>query len=459
MDTESGESYYKMSLKSLIKSITPAFALSAYHLSLAFLAALWYRFPSEAMVVIGVTGTKGKSSATLMLSRILEEAGVKVAVSSSLMFKINENEWLNPFHMTMAGRFKLQRFLYQAKAAGCQYAIIETTSEGIRQYRHKFINFDVAIFTNLSPEHIEAHGGFENYKKAKGQLFAVLAKSKKKNIGGKIIEKISVINLDDENSEYYKNFHADKKYGFSAKGACPLPAGKENIIYFNAHDLKSDTSGIQFTVDGTVFTMPILGEFNIQNALCAAVAAKSLGVDFSVSRSALKKIEEIAGRMKFVNIGQKFTAIIDLAHTPSSFSAVFQAARMLKKNNGRIIAVFGSAGGGRDKWKRPELGKIAARCADYIILTNEDPYGENPGAICAAIEDGVKAAGFVGTLETIYDRRRAIERVVNIARWNDLVLFLGKGTEQTMVLNDETIPWDEQAEIVVAIKNMLYDRK
>lgn len=448
-----------MSPKSLIKSITPAFALSAYHLSLAFLAAFWYRFPSEAMMVIGVTGTKGKSSATLMLSRILEEAGLKVAVSSSLMFKINENEWLNPFHMTMAGRFKLQEFLYNAKRAGCRYAIIETTSEGIKQHRHRFINFDVAIFTNLSPEHIEAHGGFENYKKAKGRLFAALEKSRKKNIGGKAIDKISVLNLDDENAGYYKNFHADKKYGFSAKGACLPPSEKENIICFNAHDLKSDTSGIQFTVDDTIFTMPVLGEFNIQNALCAAVAAKSLGVDFSVSRVALKKIEEIAGRMKFVNIGQKFTAVIDLAHTPSSFSVVFEAARMLKKNNGRIISVFGSAGGGRDKWKRPELGKIAARFSDYIILTNEDPYDENPGAICTAIEDGVKAAGFAGTLETVYDRRRAINRAVNIARWNDLVLFLGKGTEQTMVLNDESIPWDEQAEVVVAIKNMLYDRK
>lgn len=445
-------------VKSLVKSITPDFALSLYHLSLAFLAALWYDFPSESMVVIGVTGTKGKSSATLMLSRILEEAGVKVAVSSSLMFKINENEWLNPYHMTMSGRFKLQQFLYQAKIAGCQYAIIETTSEGIKQYRHKFINFDVAVFTNLTPEHIEAHGGFENYKKAKGKLFAVLGKSKKKNIGGKLIEKISVFNLDDENAEYFKGFPADKKYGFSVKEAC-ASSKNEGVICFNAPELKSDPSGIQFTVDRTVFDMPLIGEFNIYNALCATVAAKSLGVDFSVSRSALKKINEIAGRMNFVNMGQKFTAIIDLAHTPSSFSAVFQSATMLKKPNGRIIAVFGSAGGGRDKWKRPELGKIAARFSDYIILTNEDPYDENPNAICGVIESGVKAANFAGTMETIYDRRKAIERAVNIARWNDIVLFLGKGTEQTMVIKRESIPWDEQAEVVVAIKNMLYDRK
>jgi len=163
--------------------------------------------------------------------------------------------------------------------------------------------------------------------------------------------------------------------------------------------------------------------------------------------------------MKFINSGQKFTAVIDLAHTPSSFEAVFKAAGLIKKPHGRIIAVFGSAGGGRDKWKRPEMGKIAARYADYIILTNEDPYDENPAVICSSIEEGVRAGNFVGVLETIYDRKKAIARAVNIARWNDLVLFLGKGTEQTMVIGEESIPWDEQAEVLVTIKDMLYDRK
>ncbi|HEY4519178.1 MAG TPA: UDP-N-acetylmuramoyl-L-alanyl-D-glutamate--2,6-diaminopimelate ligase [Candidatus Paceibacterota bacterium] len=447
-----------MSPKSLIKSITPAFALSAYHMSLAFLAALWYRFPSESMVVIGVTGTKGKSSTIFMLSRVLEEAGVKVAVSSSLMFKIKENEWLNPYHMTMSGRFKLQQFLYQAKQAGCTHAIIETTSEGIKQFRHKFINFDAAVFTNLSPEHIEAHGGFENYKRAKGQLFAALAYADKKIIGGKAIEKISVLNFDDGSVDYYSGFHADKKYGFSAEGKC-VTAKEKGALCFSVTELKSSATGISFNLEGENFEMPLLGDFNIYNAVCAAVTAKSLGVDFSAARAALRKIEEIAGRMKFINSGQKFTAVIDLAHTPSSFEAVFKAVQLIKKPHGRVIAVFGSAGGGRDKWKRPEMGKIAARYADYIILTNEDPYDENPAVICGSIEEGVKVANFPGVLETIYDRKKAIARAVNVARWNDLVLFLGKGTEQTMVVGEESIPWDEQAEVLVTIKDMLYDRK
>src|SRR3990170_7233019 len=249
-----------MAIKKIIRTITPESFISAYHCSLAFLAALWYRFPSESMVVIGITGTKGKSSTIFMLAKILEGAGLKVGVSSSIMFKINENEWLNPYHMTMAGRFRLQQFLYQAKTAGCTHVLIETTSEGIKQHRHRFINFDVAVFTNLSPEHIEAHGGFENYKRAKGQLFAALASSGKKSIGGRAVEKISVLNFDDENVDYYFGFHADKKYGFSADGKCAA-AKEKGAVCFGAGDLKSDAAGTGFNLEGESFTMSLLGDF------------------------------------------------------------------------------------------------------------------------------------------------------------------------------------------------------
>ncbi|OGD34446.1 hypothetical protein A2988_02895 [Candidatus Azambacteria bacterium RIFCSPLOWO2_01_FULL_46_25] len=425
---------------------------------MAFLAALWYSFPSEGMVVVGVTGTKGKSSTIFMLSKILEEAGMKVAVSSSLMFKIKENEWLNPYHMTMAGRFKLQEFLYQAKQAGCTHVLIETTSEGIKQYRHKFINFDVAIFTNLTPEHIEAHGGFENYKRAKGKLFEALASGSAKKINGAPVPKIAVLNMDDPHAEYFMRFGADKKYGFGLKGTCKLPAQEQNACVF-ASLTNSDAAGIAFTVGHTALHLPLLGQFNIYNALCAVVAAQSLGVNADVAKEALKKVIEIPGRMKFVQSGQKFSAIIDLAHTPSSFEAVFETAQAVRKEKGRIVAVFGAAGGGRDKWKRPELGSIAAKNADHIILTNEDPYDEAPRGILEQIKGGITAANFRGPVEIVEDRTLAIRHAVNLARWNDVVLFLGKGTEQTMVLRDATIPWNEEEVVAVEIRNMLYDRK
>ena len=447
-----------MPIKSLIKSFAPDFALSAYHLSLAFLAAVIYGFPSESMVVIGVTGTKGKSTTIYALAKILEHAGLNVAVSSSLMFKIKENEWLNPHHMTMAGRFKLQEFLYNAKLAGCQYAIIETTSEGIKQHRHRFINFDVAVFTNLTPEHIEAHGGFENYKKAKGKLFEALSGARRKIVNGKAVPKISVLNMDDANVDYYMSFKADKKYGFGLKNQCKLNADENNICLFPS-SYNSNREGNTFILNDVFFKIPLLGSFNVYNALCAAVAAKSLGVDFKTASESLKHIEEVPGRMKFVRVGQKFTAIIDLAHTPPSFQEMFGTVSQLRQPNGRIIALFGSAGGGRDKWKRPELGKIAAKYADHIILTNEDPYDENPADIFSAIEEGIKSAGFVATLEIITDRRVAIKHAVNIARWNDIALFLGKGTEQTMVVGEQSLPWNEEEAVMIEIRNMLYDRK
>ncbi|MCR4322778.1 MAG: UDP-N-acetylmuramoyl-L-alanyl-D-glutamate--2,6-diaminopimelate ligase [Candidatus Azambacteria bacterium] len=445
-------------VKRSIKKITPGFILSAYHLSLAYIAALWYRFPSEAMVVVGVTGTKGKSSVVFMLAKILEEAGIKVGVSSSLMFKINENEWLNPYHMTMAGRFKLQQFLYQAKNAGCTHVIIETTSEGIKQHRHRFINFDVAVFTNLTPEHIEAHGGFENYKRAKGKLFEALANASHKSLGGKSIEKISVGNTDDEHAAYFLSFPADKTYGFSVQGKCALPPSG-NHICVSASAIIVSPEGVSFDVENAKVQMHLLGQFNVENALCAAVTAKSLGVDFSVSAAALAKIEEIPGRMKFIREGQKFTTIIDFAHTPSSFEGVFAATRKLKDPHGRLIAVFGSAGGGRDVWKRPELGKIAARNADHIILTADDPYEEDIEEICAAIRKGIDAESFQGKVEIISNRQEAIKSALGMARWNDIVLLLGKGTEQTLMIGNESIPWNEEGLVIEEIRNMLYDQR
>jgi len=256
------------------------------------------------MVVIGVTGTKGKSSTVFLLAKILEGAGMHVAVSSSLMFKIKDNEWLNPHHMTMAGRFKLQEFLYQAKAAGCTHVIIETTSQGIAQFRHKFINFDVAVFTNLSPEHIEAHGGFENYKRAKGKLFEAIERLPKKNISGAPIEKAIVLNMDDENIGYYMQFHADRQYGFGLKAVCALPDNGHSACFFTSA-ATATADGIQFTVENIFFTMKLLGTHNIYNALCAAVTAKSLGVGFQASQAALKNIEDAVQHAQAMNANKQ----------------------------------------------------------------------------------------------------------------------------------------------------------
>jgi len=442
-----------MALKALVRKLVPGSWLSAYHLSLAFLAACRYRFPSRSMIVIGVTGTKGKSSTVYMLAKILEQAGRKVAVSSTIVFKINDREWPNLYHQTMTGRFRLQSFLRRAKKAGCTHVIIEVTSEGIAQHRHRFIDFDVALFTNLSPEHIEAHGGFERYKNAKGKLFALLARARRKIMSERQVEKIIVANRDDAQAGYFLGFGADKKYSFSARGLCPKKPERHETC-FAAEHVRTDGSGTSFMIGRTLFSLQLVGKFNAYNAIAAVVTARALEVDFEVSRNACAQIKEIPGRMQFVRVGQLFTAIVDFAHTPSSFEEVLRAASGLRRGQGRIISVFGSAGGGRDTWKRPELGAIAARYSDAIILTNDDPYTESPDAIFLAIKKGITTQRFGGLVEAIADRKSAIRAAVRMAQPEDIVLFLGKGTEHSIMIGDKGLPWDEKAMVIEAIKDI-----
>ena len=428
-------------MKKIIKKIIPKSLFNLYHLAWAFFSALYFAFPSKGMVVIGVTGTKGKSSSVYMLSKVLDSAGLDVAVSSSLIFKIKKEEWVNPYHMTMVGRFRLQKFLKNAKDQGCKYVIIEVTSEGIMQSRHRLIDFDIAIFTNLSEEHLEAHGGFDNYKKAKGELFASLGKSKRKIIDGEKIKKVIIANTDDANSEYFLNFNADKKIGFALNKSC-------NKSYldkcFIASSVNLESGGSSFSLNEQSFKMKLFGEFNIYNALSVVSCADTLGLSLKDTKSAIESIEEIPGRVEFIKAGQKFKAIVDLAHTPSSFDAIFKAVNLIKNNNSRVISVFGSAGGGRDKWKRSELGKIAAQNSDIIILTNEDPYDEDSSGIISDIKKGILNESFSGDLSVIQDREQAIEKAVLIAKDNDVLLFLGKGTERTMVVGEKTISWNEE---------------
>ncbi len=408
-------------MKNLIRKFIPSFLLNWYHLSLAFIGALLYRFPSRKMKVIGITGTNGKSTVVYLTTKILEEADYKVAAISSIKFKIKDKEWPNTLKMTMPGRLKLQRFLREALNQSCQCVIIEVTSEGILQYRHKFIDFDVAVFTNLTPEHIEAHGSFEKYKEAKGKLFQSLEKSKKK-------EKISVVNLDDENAEYFLNFSADQKLGYGINHSNPSS--------IKAIDTEILPEGISFRIDNIPFQLKLSGRFNIYNALAAISVSLSQGVDLKICKSALEKIEEISGRMEKI-IKEPFKVFVDYAHTPDALLKVYSAL----PENSRKICVLGSCGGGRDKWKRPKLGEIADNFCSQIILTNEDPYNEEPGQILDQIEAGIKNKKVM----KILDRKEAIKKALSLAKADDIVIITGKGSEPWMcVERGKKIPWNDR---------------
>lgn len=390
----------------MIKKFVPPFLIGWYHFLLAFFGTALYGFPSKKMIVIGVTGTKGKSTVVEFCHRIFQEAGFKVASLSSIRFKINDKEKPNLLKMTMPGRFKIQKFLREAKNSGCKYLILEVTSEGILQHRHQFINFNTAVFTNLAPEHIERHGSFENYKKAKGELF-------------KITKGIHIINAEDENSGYFLQFPAKKKYTYG------LNQGEVN------------NKDIQVKIG-------LEGEFNISNALAAICVGLSQGISSEICKNALEKVEGLPGRMEIV-IKSPFKAVVDYAHTPDALGKVYQHLKTKNQElkTARMICVLGSAGGGRDKWKRPKMGEIAGKYCNQIILTNEDPYDEDPIQIINQIEKG--AMGAEVPIVKILDRKEAIKKALEMARPGDTLIITGKGCEPWMcVAGGKKIPWDDR---------------
>jgi len=417
-------------MKNLIKKLTPSFLMSWYHFILAFLGALIYRFPSRKLKVIGVTGTNGKSTVVEMVSKILEEynppttlplasgerapTGYKVASLSSIKFKIGEKEWPNTLRMTMPGRLKLQRFLRQAVDSGCQYVVLEVTSEGIKQYRHKFIDFDVAVFTNLTPEHIEAHGSFEKYRETKGKLFQAT-------------KNIHIINIDDENAEYFLQFPAERKYTYG----------------LNQGDVNNRNLQLN---------LRLIGDFNIYNALAAISVGISQGIDLETCKSAVEKIKGIPGRMEEV-ISQPFKVFVDYAFTPNALEKVYQTLQRTKNKEQRtkMICVLGACGGGRDKWKRPVLGELAGKYCDEVIVTNEDPYDENPMEIIEQVAKGAENINInqpnqhkSAVLKTL-DRREAIREALRLTKPNDIVVITGKGCEPSIcVAGGKRIPWDDR---------------
>jgi UDP-N-acetylmuramoyl-L-alanyl-D-glutamate--2,6-diaminopimelate ligase len=433
-------------IKSLLKKVTPKFVLNIYHLCWAFFSALVYGFPSKKLIVIGVTGTNGKSTTVDMITNILIEAGFKTASLSSLRFQINEKIWQNKLKMTMPGRFAIQKFLSQAKKSNCKYAVLETTSEGIKQYRHMFIEYDVAVITNLQPEHIESHGSFENYMKAKEKLFSILSKTKiKKNDKHEKIRKVLVVNVDDENAKHFINFKADQKYGYGLK------ENDLGVIKIIAEDIIFSFPKTYFSVNNQEIGINFLGEFNIYNSLAAICVSLSQNINLNIIKKALEKMNGVSGRMEAV-ITDPFFVFVDFAHTPDALEAIHKAIKPLK-NGHNTTCVLGSCGGGRDKWKRPEMGKISSRNCDNIILTNEDPYDEDQNEIIDQIEKGIIAEG-EANYKKILDRKEAIQEAVKSAAPGDIVLITGKGSEPLMCLaNGKKIPWDDREIVKEALKN------
>lgn len=381
-----------------------------YHFIINLLGAIVYGFPAKELYVIGVTGTKGKSTTTEIINSILEADGKKTVVSNTIRFKIGDNSRPNKFKMSMPGRFFLQKLLRDAVTAGCTHTVLEITSEGSKQFRNKFIPLNAFVFTNIAPEHIESHGSFKKYLQAKVNI----AKNLKKNT-----ETIGVINADEAEHESFLSQPFTKKVTYSLSDAKPI-------------DL---TNGIKMRFKKNTLHSHLDGEFNAYNILAAATLCSAMGISDETIRTGVEKLIEVPGRVQKIKSDRGFEIVVDYAHTAESLEALYKAFPTQKK-----ICILGNTGGGRDKWKRPVMAKIAEKYCDEIILTNEDPYDEDPKQIV----DEMASAITQKAPEIIMDRRVAINTAIKKASAGSVILITGKGTDPyLMEANGKKTPWSD----------------
>jgi UDP-N-acetylmuramoyl-L-alanyl-D-glutamate--2,6-diaminopimelate ligase len=412
-------------------------ARGTYHFLWAWMGARIYKQPSKNIFVIGVTGTKGKTTTLELINSILETAGKKTALLSSIRIKYGDESQKNKTGNSMPGRGFIQKFLRTAREKQCGYALIEVTSQGVSLHRHRFVAWNMGVITNLAPEHIDWHGSYANYRQAKLSFLEYVLEC-----GGKVF-----LNRDD--GEY--PFFAEALGGEREAEVVPFSRSDDGLRNSLAK------ARLAQSVHDAQVPKFILSKFNEENVAVAVAIAKDLGVSDRAIEEAITHFEGVPGRMQFVRKGN-YTAIVDYAHTPESLKAAYEAARPEPSPyfpSPRLICVLSSAGGGRDKWKRPEMGAIADQYCDEIIVTNEDPYDENPETIISEIEAGImKADSNRPPIMKILDRAEAIRAAVRMMREGDVVIGTGKGSEEAIHLaRGRTIPWSEKAAFEDALED------
>lgn len=397
-----------------------------YHYLLSVAGAIRYGFPAyKGLTTIVVTGTKGKTSTVEFVRSILSENGHKVASTSTIEFRIGDRVIKNKYKMSMPGRFFMQSFIRRAKKSGCTHLVLETTSEGSKFFRNKWIPVDGMIFTNLEPEHIESHGSFEKYKQAK---LNILKGTKK--------DSVLVANFDNVYSQEFVDNHKGKNVKYS------LDELESKI---------SNRGGIVFPFKDVRIQSPLRGDFMISNMLGAAKLCSELGIDTEIIKKGIESVENIPGRMEEINMGQDFYVVVDYAHTPGSLEAIYQSF-----DHKNIIGVLGNTGGGRDKWKRKEMAEIAKKYCDKIILTNEDPYDEDPMSIINEMSTAIDGKN----VEVILDRREAIKKAIETAEQDSAVLITGKGTDPyIMGPAGQKTPWSDKEVVQEELKKVLVNNQ
>jgi UDP-N-acetylmuramoyl-L-alanyl-D-glutamate--2,6-diaminopimelate ligase len=415
--------------------------------ALTWLAAAFYGWPARKLRVIGVTGTDGKTTTTNLIYRILLAANIKAGMISTVNAVIGDEVLDTGFHVTTPDAHDVQRYLAKMVDAGLTHVVLETTSHGWSQHRVDACEFDIGVVTNITHEHMNEHGSFENYRAAKARLFSSLEWTLPKPQGN---PRLAVINFDDPKSfDFLNDFIKVNKvnYGLSERAD------------IRAVDIKYSPSGIQFTAHSKDFSVDVqsrlVGAYNVSNCLAALTSAVyGLGIASGTAARGIDSLEGIPGRMEVIDMGQSFTAIVDFAHTPNALKVALEAARTMTK--GRVISVFGSAGL-RDKEKRRMMAETSAELADLTVLTAEDPRTESLAGILEEMAAGARSKGGREgeTFWRVADRGDAIRFALQLANPGDIVLSCGKGHEQSMCFGRREFLWDDRTAMRAALSEYL----
>ena len=436
----------------------PQIVVADTRIALAVAAAWWYRDPSLELGIVGVTGTDGKTTTSFLATAVLEAAGISTGLITTAAVKVGTERVANPEHVTTPQAPELQAKLREMVAAGNEAAIVESTSHGLALHRVAEIAYDVAIFTNLTHEHLELHGTFEAYRAAKVSLFERIGRRP----GGLPVTKTlprpwprtAIVNADDPSASHFAD-------AARAAGARVLTYGVAAPADVTAGPIAEDARGLRFEAAtprwrGAV-ALQLAGRFNVSNALGAIALGEALELPPDTIRSGLARLSGVPGRMVRIDLGQPFGVIVDYAHSPAALEKVLDVLAPVAAPGSGLIAVFGSAGE-RDIQKRPIMGRVAGERCRLVIVTDEDPRGEDPELILDEIAAGAEAAGKRRgeTVLTIVDRPTAIAEAFARARPGDVVLLAGKGHEQSIITASGPIDWDEKAEAIRALKGLGY---
>ena len=420
----------KKKIKPLIPTAVFNKTVNSFHLLESVVASARYGFPARSMKFVGVTGTNGKTTTTNMI----DEAGYTVGMNSTAMLQVGDKKWENNLKLTTANPFQLQKLLKDMKDADVQWCVMEVASHALIQHRVWGLKFDTAVMTNLTRDHLDYHGTMENYAAAKGKLF-------------EHHPDVMVLNRDDEWFDFYHKYETFNEISYGTTTGSDIQISNVKL-YSKGSLIEFKVLGKQETIE---VGLQLPGKFNVYNAAAAVAATYGMGIELDVIQGGLESLEAVPGRMEIIDEGQAATVIVDYAHAPDALENVLSTIRMSLQ--GRLIAVIG-ADGERDPGKRLDIGRVAAEGCEVVIITDQEPYGDDPAPIRQAVLEGTKQAETdkAVVIKEVPDREEAIKKALGYGKKGDVVLVTGLGSQPYRGMNEGKIDWDDREVVRRALR-------